>query len=953
MPRALFLSALLLATGLSAQLANKPPAPLWLSGSSLEKTFTPPGQLLMAILLVASDAETTLSLNGQSIATLPPSPTATSLDLTRHLIDGPNTLSLRSSGKVAALLELNGDLARKSWIATDTTWTGPKLKSLGPTDADPATDPFDLKKTHDAYNSWKLAGRDAQHQATDPTTIQVPPGYQIQLVHSATPDQDSWVSMAFDPTGRLILGMEKKGLLRLSFSNPDHPEVSDAHLIDTTLEECRGLLHHDGWLYANANRSKALYRLRDANDDGTFEEKHELLRTGGSTGHGRNHLKLGPDGRLWIAHGNNVLLPENLSPNSPFKHYANDQLLPNPWDKSMFDGDVELPAGHILSMKPDGSDIQLIAAGLRNPLDLAFNRNGDLFTFDADMERDVGAPWYMPTRVLQIVPGADYGWRRGTGRWPAYYADTLPSVIDIGLSSPTAVFFGYGAKFPAPDHDALFICDWSYGRIIAVRMKPHGASYTATQENFITGRPLNVTDGAIGPDGALWFTTGGRGTQSGLYRVTHVGVNASNHSAAAQPPPPSPTTSTPKVGVKALADHSPEAQPTPKQPQPPDPFTLHAARLALESQITSTTHNSPLTTDTLLPLARVGSDPDRARVIDHILSFPITDPLTTLRILEIAISRSASPPSPETQARLRALLDPLYPAATQPLNHQLAKHLIYLRSTTVLPKTIALLEKATTSEDLLYYPFILRYLKDAPGWTESHYRTVFESLAKAEKLNGASTYFKALADTRAELATSVPPAIATRLASVITPPQPAALTPHALPGHTFKAWTLADLDPLLEKAATGRSYASAKTALVSTQCVFCHRVSAANDLPAGLLGPDLTKVSARFGRRDLLDHILNPSKVIDEKFRLLTLTQKDGTTITGALESEEDERLTLKPNPLAPATIEIGKSMIQTRTESTVSPMPAGLLNGLKAPQILDLLLWFEAQGNPTHPAFQ
>lgn len=922
--RALLLSALLLAPVLHAQLANKPPVPLWLSGTAIEKTFATPDQLLMSILLVACDQETSVSLNGHPLSPVSPSPTATSIDLTRLLKPGPNTLSLRSSGKVAALLELNGDLARKTWIASDTTWTGPKLKSLGPTDADPATDPFDLKKTHDAYNSWKLAARDSQPRATDPTTLQVPPGYQVQLIHSATPEQDSWVSMAFDPTGRIILGMEKKGLLRLSFSNPDHPELASAQVIDTTLEECRGLLHHDGWLYAHANRSKALYRLRDANDDGTFEEKHELLRTGGSTGHGRNHLKLGPDGRLWIVNGNNVLLPDNLSPDSPYKHYANDQILPNPWDKSMFDGDVELPAGHILSMKPDGSDVRLIAGGLRNPLDLAFNQNGDLFTFDADMERDVGAPWYMPTRVLQIVPGADYGWRRGTGRWPAYYADTLPSVIDIGLSSPTAIFFGYGAKFPAPDQDALFICDWSYGRIIAVRMKPHGSSYTATQETFISGRPLNVTDGAIGPDGALWFITGGRGTQSGLYRLTH---------ATPTIPEPSP--------------------PLPKSPLTPDPFTRHAQRLALESQITSTPHNSPLTTDTLLPLARVGSDPDRTRVIDHLLTSPLTDPLTTLRILEIAIARSATPPSPETQARLRALLDPLYPAATQPLNHQLAKHLIYLRSETVLPKTIALLKQATTSEDLLYYPFILRYFKDAPGWTESHYRTVFESLSKAEKLNGASTYFKALADTRAELATSVPPAIATRLASVITPPQPAALTPHALPGHTFKAWTLADLDPLLEKAATGRSYESAKTALVSTQCVFCHRVSAANDLPAGLLGPDLTQVSARFGRRDLLDHILNPSKVIDEKFRLLTITQKDGTTVTGALDSEDDERLTLKPNPLAPNTLEIGKSQIQTRTESTVSPMPAGLLNGLKAPQILDLLLWFEAQGNPAHPAFQ
>lgn len=928
MPRAHVLLALLLASGLHAQLANRPPAPLWLAAPALEKTFTAPDHLLMAVLLVASDAETAILLNGTPLPPVSPSPTAISIDLTRHLKPGANTLAFRSTGKVAALLELNGDLAQKTWIATDATWTGAGLKTLGSTDADPAADPFDLKKTHDAYNSWKLAARDSQPRATDPATIQVPPGYQIQLIHSAGPDQDSWVSMAFDPTGRVVLGMEKKGLLRLSFSNPDHPEVASATVIETTLEECRGLLHHNGWLYAHANRSKALYRLRDANDDGVFEEKQELLRTGGSTGHGRNHLKLGPNGRLWIVNGNNVLLPENLSSDSPLKHYADDQLLPNPWDKSMFDGDVELPAGHILSMRPDGTDVRLIAGGLRNPLDIAFNRNGDLFTFDADMERDVGAPWYMPTRVLHVVPGADYGWRRGTGRWPAYYADTLPSVIDIGLSSPTAIFFGYGAKFPAPDQEALFLCDWSYGRIIAVRLNPQGTSYTATQENFITGRPLNVTDGAIGPDGALWFTTGGRGTQSGLYRVTH-------------------------VGDKALADHSPEAQTPPKSPLASDPFTLHAQRLTLEAKIASTTHNLPLTTDTRLALARVGSDTDRARVIEHILTSPLTDPLTTLRILEIAISRSATPPSPETQARLRTLLDPLYPASTQPLNHQLAKHLIYLRSETVLPKTIALLEQATTSEDLLYYPFILRYFKDAPGWTESHYRTVFDSLSKAEKLNGASTYFKAIADTRAELATSVPPDIATRLASVIAPPQPAALTPHALPGHTFKSWTLADLAPLLEKAGTGRSYEGAKTALVSTQCVFCHRVSAANDLPAGLLGPDLTQVSSRFGRRDLLDHILNPSKAIDEKFRLLSITQKDGTLVIGALESEDDERVILKPNPLAPQTIEIGKSLIQSRAESPVSPMPPGLLNGLKAPQILDLLLWFEAQGNPTHPAFQ
>ena len=142
--------------------------------------------------------------------------------------------------------------------------------------------------------------------------------------------------------------------------------------------------------------------------------------------------------------------------------------------------------------------------------------------------------------------------------------------------------------------------------------------------------------------------------------------------------------------------------------------------------------------------------------------------------------------------------------------------------------------------------------------------------------------------------------------------------------------------------AKTRNRDSAKDALIRTQCVFCHRVSNDPSLPAGVFGPDLTQVSARFGRKDLLDHILNPSKFIDEKFRLVTVKTSDGKTISGSLESEDDERVVLKPNPLAPETNEIAKAMIKERTISETSPMPSGLLNALKAEQILDLLAWFE-----------
>ncbi len=921
---------LLLSAHAFAQLANRPPSPQWLAASETGSTFAKEvkheGKLLKAVLLTATDAAVEILLDGKSIATVKSAENATGTDLTKQLSDGKSHqigLRVPAKAKAAALLELNGDLAAVRWIVTDDSWQNAVV--AGSTDADPATNPFDLKKTFDAYNSWQLAKPGAQNQATDPATLTLLPGFKAELIRSSQPGEDSWVSMAFDPQGRITLGKEKKGLLRLTLlsdagtparmSDVSRTGVSTSladqkvETIDDELLECRGLLYAHGSLFANANNSKALFRLTDKDGDGKFEERQELVRTEGGVGHGRNHIELGPDGDIYIAHGNNVLLPKNIAPDSPLKNYANDQLIPNPWDGSMFDGNVELPAGHILRVKPDGSKVTLLAGGLRNPLDIAFNHAGDLFTFDADMERDVGTPWYMPTRVLHVVPGADFGWRRGTGRFPAWYADTLPSVIDIGLSSPTGICFGYGSEFPKKYREALYILDWSYGRIIAVHLSHGGSSYRAEQEDFVTGRPLNVTDGCIGPDGAMWFTTGGRGTQSGLYRVTFAG------------------------------DHAP-AQKAPHNDKPVSvAFSKHAARMKLESQPVNEWRTQALQSkdmNALLALARVGSPNDLPTIVDAVIKSAPKPTLDALRVISVAIARHGEP---STKDRLHAWA--VYPADETFLNRELCRLLVYLKSPTVIEKTMPLLKAATSSEDLLFYPFMLRYLKD--GWTMEQRKIAFEALNKAEKMNGASTFFKAIADTRSELAAALKPEDAVQLAAVIQPAKPAALSPHAMPGHSFKNWKLEDLEPLLAKMdAKTRNRDNAKDALIRTQCVFCHRVSNDPSLPAGVTGPDLVQVSARFNRRDLLDHILNPSKFIDEKFRYVTVKTSDGKTITGSLESEDDERVVLRPNPLAPEKSEIAKAMIKERTISEISPMPAGLLNSLKAEQILDLLAWFE-----------
>ncbi len=68
----------------------------------------------------------------------------------------------------------------------------------------------------------------------------------------------------------------------------------------------------------------------------------------------------------------------------------------------------------------------MFSIGYRNPYDMDFNRDGELFVYDADMEWDMGMPWYRPTRVVHATSGSEFGWRSGSGKWPTYYADSLP-----------------------------------------------------------------------------------------------------------------------------------------------------------------------------------------------------------------------------------------------------------------------------------------------------------------------------------------------------------------------------------------------------------------------------------------------------------------------------------------------------------------------------------------------
>jgi putative heme-binding domain-containing protein len=821
--------------------------------------------------------------------------------------------------------------------------------------ADPVDSPT---RQPDAYNNWKLAL--SAGNATDPATITVPPGFKVELLRSSQPGEDSWVSMAFDPQGRLTVACEKQGLLRFTL---EPGGVKKVERINDSLLECRGLLYTNGALYADANNSKSFVRLRSTKNDDQFEEITELLHTDGGVGHGRNHVKLGPDGQLYLVHGNNVVGTPHASSNSPVRPMQEDRLIPCPWDPQMFDGDVTMPAGHILHTDLDGRSWTMFAGGFRNELDVAFNEDGEMFTFDADMEWDAGAPWYRPTRINHVISGADYGWRRGTSKWPDYFPDCGPTLLNIGLSSPTGVIFGTKSNFPGKYKRMCYICDWAYGRIMAVQLCPKGASYTAKVEPFVNGRPLNVTDAAIGQDGAMYFITGGRKTQSGLYRVSYTG------SPIEEPAKTAEELEAEKAAAEARAlRHRLEA--FHGHPQPgavekiwphlasSDPWIRHAARIALEWQDVASWRDKALaepditgSLTALLALARSNDTPSQRAMLARLDALPfaaLTDDqqILALRDYQLAFIRLGAPDA-TMAAAAAGRLDALYPARAWEANHLLCELLVYLKSPHVIEKTTALLTSAERSEDLLHYLFFLRYV--TTGWTPEERSSYFKGLNRAVKMEGARSYQSSLRLIRSEVVATLTRAEREALGSLLDEPAKDNAVPNTGPQVFVKVWTAADLVPKLDRISHGRSFSSGRQAFAAAQCVACHRMGKSG----GDFGPDLTAVAARFSRHDILDSILEPSKVIDEKYRNTLFTLRDGSSVAGTIDREEDAKVFVRTSPLSGQTTALNKSDIVHREQSPVSPMPPGLLNVLTENQILDLLAYLESGGDPQHADFK
>lgn len=836
--------------------------------------------------------------------------------------------------------------------------------------------------------------------ATDPATLKVASGFKVELIYTVPKNQQgSWVSMTEDAKGRLITGDQGGGFFRVTV-----PPIgkTDGILVEPlqlpkdlniqTIGGAHGLLYAFDSLYVMTNEKggKGLWRLHDTDGDDQYDRGEQLRKCQGGGEHGTHGVALSPDGKsLYFANGNHTKLPDNLEYSRPVA-IGEDHLITRLWDANGHARGILAPGGYVCKTDPEGKRVELIAGGFRNQYDIAFDANGELFTFDSDMEWDMGTPWFIPTRINHIVSSGDYGWRSGAGRWPSYYADSLPETVDIGPGSPTGTVFGTGAKFPTKYQRALFALDWTFGTIWAIHLKPDGASFTGEKEDFLSGNGFSVTDAVISKtDGALYVTIGGRGNQSGLYRITYNGKESTKAA------PPVAITPEAKLrhqlealhaegtGPEAIAKAWPNLSHT-------DRFIRWAARAAIERQPSTlwaenalAEKNPQASLEALMALARIGDKSLQPRLIVALdklnyQNIPTELRLPLLRVWELTFTRMGRP-SPEVCAQIAAKLDPLFPATDPFANRELVSLLSYLGSTSIVAKTVPMLGTAKDTDitissaeilsrndryskavegmnssqpnrQAISYAYSLREAKT--GWTPELRKNYFRWFPTTTKWRGGNSFTKFINNIRAEALTNIVPDAAERaaldqLSKQALPAPPANLVAPKGPG---KNYTTADVVALVANGLKGRNFEQGKAMYSSTLCINCHKMNG----DGGNIGPDLTASGKRYTVSDLMDNIIEPSKVISDQYGTEHIGLKDGSTVIGRTIVEENGKIFVMTSAFAPDVLTtLDAEQVQLRQPFNVSMMPAGLINALNQEELLNLIAYLQSAGNPKDKAFQ
>ncbi|MEX1230397.1 MAG: hypothetical protein WEB58_09160 [Planctomycetaceae bacterium] len=338
----------------------------------------------------------------------------------------------------------------------------------------------------------------ADETSIDPREY-APVDADLKVVLLDTSPDESFLSMKLDSAGRLFVG-GREGLFVY--------EPGDETAYQPRKELYRFPPH--SWVYDIEIRGADLYVLTlnalYIFENGVTQRENltpKLLLWGVPAGHVHqcfHSLAWGPEGDLYISMGDPLWYYGDF--NRP-DHWGHWTFYPRP------EG-TEVPytgVGGVFRLRPDGSNFQVVARGLRNSCGLAFDRHWNLFTNDNDHE---GMPSeYVPGRLNYVTPHSDFSWPRGWMRSKTPdRMDMLDTMFEgMGRAVPVGQSYYDDDFLPEKYRNSLLVARWCTRQVTFYPLKPRGASFECEEFPLLNGenlaRPVGV---AVGRGGRI-FTT--------------------------------------------------------------------------------------------------------------------------------------------------------------------------------------------------------------------------------------------------------------------------------------------------------------------------------------------------------------------------------------------------------------------------------------------------------------
>ena len=314
------------------------------------------------------------------------------------------------------------------------------------------------------------------------------------------------------PTGEVYAGIDQIGSLGkgagfgriLRLTDQDNDGVSDGHTVYAKIDNPRGMVSvadklyvlHTKWGDEKKFEGMFLSVLEDKDGDGKADGPPKHLVKEISTrkynqargvDHTTNGIRMGIDGWIYVAVGDFGFVNATGTDGTKLTMYG----------------------GGIIRVRPDGTELETFAHGLRNIYDVAIDPHMNVFTRGNTND---GGGWNM--RFIHEVQTGQYGYPTLFKR---YTSEIIPALVDVGGGSGTGAMYFDEPGWPKKYTGVPMMCDWGRGHLYIHRVSPDGPTFTQQQEDFIKcGR---ITDVDCDGSGRLflgsWGSSGFKGGSDG------------------------------------------------------------------------------------------------------------------------------------------------------------------------------------------------------------------------------------------------------------------------------------------------------------------------------------------------------------------------------------------------------------------------------------------------------